>query len=170
MGINENLLGLSEEEYGEAYHQHFLAIYELYVEMADRISSRRQSSNSFFLSINTAIVVLVGYVQLASQSVNDSSFYWLAALAGMVLCYLWYRLVRSYKGLNSGKFKVIHEMEKKLPLRPYYAEWTALGRGKKPHLYLPFTHIEMAIPWIFFALHLLVLIVAISKGNVLPYK
>jgi hypothetical protein len=40
---------------------------------------------------------------------------------------MWYRLVRSYKDLNSAKFKVIHEIEKSLPISPYDAEWEAVG-------------------------------------------
>ena len=167
MGITEDLIGLSEEEYGEAYRHHFLAIYQLYVEMADRISSRRQSANSYFLSMNTAIIALVGYVQLTSQTSSTASFFWSVPVTGMVLCFLWYRLVRAYKNLNSGKFKVIHEMEKMLPLKPYDAEWVALGKGKRPDLYLPFTRIEMVVPWVFFSMHLLVLLTAIPWQNVL---
>jgi len=39
---------------------HLLEQYKLYIEMADRISSRRQSANSFFLSLNTTLVALGG--------------------------------------------------------------------------------------------------------------
>ncbi len=40
--------------------------------------------------------------------------YRIVSLAGILLCYAWYRLVRSYKDINSGKFKVVHEIEKEL--------------------------------------------------------
>ena len=71
------------------------------------------------------------------------------AVAGLTLCYFWYRIIRSYRDLNSAKFKVIHEIEKRLPLRPYDAEWDAVGRGKDSKLYLPFTRVEIAIPCVF---------------------
>lgn len=158
MSIEDDLLKKTESEYGDSYKLHCLEIYKLYVEMVDRISTRRQSANTFFLSLNTAIVGLVGYVQLASNSEENADFYWLIGLAGMVICYLWYRLVKSYKDINSGKFKVIHKIEQKLPLAPYDAEWEALGRGQNPKLYLPFTRVEMGIPWVFFVLHLFVFI------------
>ncbi len=32
--------------------------------------------------------------------------------------------------MNSGKFKVVHELETYLPVCPYDAEWTVLGQGK----------------------------------------
>jgi len=132
--------------------------------MADRISTRRQSANSFFLSINKALVALVGYVQLGQKTGQSTDFYWVVSLAGMALCYTWYRLIKSYKDLNSGKFKVIHEIERRLPISPYDAEWEALGRGKDAKLYLPFTKVEMAVPWIFFSLHSVVLLRVIPWG------
>ena len=84
-----------------------------------------------------------------------------AAAAGIVLCYAWYRLIRSYRDLNGAKFKVIHRLERRLPAAPYDAEWEAVGRGEDSDLYLPFTHIEIAVPWVFLALHIVVLAKAI---------
>ena len=148
LNLRRNLIVNDKDSYGESYQAHSLEIYKLYVQMADNISARRQSANSFFLTVNTAIVGIVGYVGGTSGSWN-----WIISLAGLVLCYTWYRLIRSYKDMNSGKFKVVHEIEKELPLSPYDAEWEALGRGNDPKLYLPFTRIEIWVPGIFGALH-----------------
>jgi len=161
MKLDDKLKSIDENQYGKDYKQHILEIYKVYVGMADKISSRRQSANSYFLSINTAVIAFFGYSKLKSDFSDLSDFLWLVSIAGMVLCYTWYRLIRSYKDLNSGKFKVIHEIEKLLPIRPYDTEWTAIGRGNNPKLYLPFTKIEMRIPWIFFALNLFVVIYSI---------
>lgn len=159
MTVEKDVLGLPAKNYGKDYREHVLEIYKLYVEMADKISERRQSANSFFLTLNSAIVALVGYVHLSQDTLPSiASFFWLVAIAGIVLCFLWYRLIRSYKDINSGKFKVIHAIEKQLPLRPYDAEWTALGKGEDSKLYLPFTHIEIYVPWVFLLIHLVVLV------------
>ena len=155
------LLKKSEDEYGSDYRTHYLEMYKLYVEMADRISMRRQSANSFFLTINSAIIAVLGYVQfgvylgakLGVEPSQTNDFYWIISVLGMVLCVIWYRLVRSYSQLNTAKFKVIHRIEQQLPLAPYDAEWEAVGRGENPKLYKPFTYIEVKIPWIFFALN-----------------
>ena len=158
----ELITNISRDKYGERYTEHVIKIYELYVEMADHISTRRQAANSFFLTINSAVVALVGYVNIIAESDKGTAiFYALVALAGMTISYLWYRLVLSYKQLNSGKFKVIHAIEKMLPIRPYDAEWNVLGQGKNPSLYKPFTHIEVVVPWVFFFLHATVLTVSI---------
>ncbi len=144
----------AKQDYGseDKYREHLLEQYKVYLEGADRISARRQSANSFFVTINTALIALVSYVHLGSKS--DNKLYWLIALAGIAMSYMWYRLLRSYRDLNTAKFKVIHEIEKKLPLSPYDAEWEAVGRGENSRLYLPFTRIEVGVPWVFLVLHI----------------
>jgi hypothetical protein len=141
--------------------------YKLYVEMADRISARRQNANTFALSVNTALIALVGYVQTQDSTVLKEGFFWSVAVAGLILNFVWYRMVRSYRDLNTAKFLVIHEIETRLVISPYDAEWEAVGRGKNRKLYLPFTHIEIWIPWIFFALHALILLRSIPWVKVM---
>ena len=153
--ISKKLFKTAKEEYGDQFSAHLIEQYKVYLEMADRISDRRQTANSFFVTLNTAIIALVGYVNLGDK--KAFAFYWLISIAGMILCFMWYRLIRSYKDLNSAKFKVVHEIEAKLPIAPFDAEWEAVERGENPTLYLPFTHIEIYIPWIFFAVHSFVL-------------
>ena len=136
----------------DKYQDHLLEQYKVYLESTDRISSRRQNANSFFVTINTALIALVSYMHLGSAT--STKYYWLVALAGMAISYMWYRLIRSYKDLNDAKFKVIHQIEKKLPLSPFDAEWDLLGRGKDSSIYRPFTHIEIGIPWVFLVLHI----------------
>ncbi len=167
MKLDDELKSIDENQYGKEYKPHILEIYKVYVDMADKISSRRQSANSYFLSINTAVIAFFGYSKLKGNISDLSDYLWLVGIAGMVLCYTWYRLIRSYKDLNSGKFKVVHEIEKLLPIRPYDAEWTAVGRGKNPKLYLQFTKIEMRIPWIFLSLNIFVVIFSIPWHKLL---
>jgi len=164
LDIDKALITKNADEYGKDYQTHCLEIYKLYVEMTDRISTRRQSANSFFLTINSAIIAVLGYVQfgvylgakLGVESSQTNDFYWIISILGMVLCVIWFRLIQSYRQLNTAKFKVVHLMEQHLPLAPYDAEWEAVGRGKDSKLYKPFTHVEIAIPWVFFVLNLAV--------------
>lgn len=151
------LSGLSREDYGPEHRNHTLAIYSTYLEMADRISQRRDKANSFFLAINTGIVAVLAKDLLGTGD-NSRALGLLVPIAGGILCYLWFRIIRSYRDLNSAKFKVIHAIERQLPLRPYDSEWEALGRGKNSKLYLPFTHIELLIPWVFIGFHAVLLL------------
>ena len=161
--LAESLRGLDSAEYGPAYRDHALEIYKTYLELTDRISQRREKANSFFLAVNAALIAL-----LANDAFGGSGpaggLEILIPVTGVVLSYLWYRLIRSYRDLNSAKFKVVHEMERQLPLRPFDAEWESVGRGKDPKLYLPFTRVERAVPWLFLLLH------AVITASLVPWN
>ena len=130
--------------------------YRLYLELTDRISERRQTANSFFVAVNTAVIALLGYINAEREPLRAQRFYFLVTIAGIILCCLWYRIIRSYRDLNTARFAVVHQMETLLPLRPYTAEWDLVGRGDVSRLYKPFTHIEIGVPWLFLALYALV--------------
>lgn len=142
--------------HNEKWYSHLLDQYKLYVEMADRISSRRATANSYFLSVNSAILAFAGYL----MSKDSIGYLWLLALAGITLSYFWRALIVSYMNLNTAKWLVIHKIEKRLPISPYDAEWEAMGRGRNSKLYKPITHIEVGVPYVFIALHLVVFITA----------
>lgn len=138
--------------HNDKWYSHLLDQYKLYVEMADRISQRRATANTYFLSLNSAILAFVGYL-----SVKETGEYnWMLACGGVALSWLWRTLIISYSNLNAAKFKVIHEIEKRLPISPYEAEWEAMERGTNPALYKPLTHIERTVPLVFIALHIIV--------------
>lgn len=148
----------TRESYGEKYHEHYLALYKMYASTAEKISDRRQSNNSFFLTLNTAIIAVVSYLQLGEEAGKSIELYWLISVSGIIVCYAWYRLIKSYKQLNSGKFKIVNLIEKNLPIAPYDAEWEALERGKNHRLFIPFNKIETIVPWLFMGIHIAVLI------------
>lgn len=93
----------------EKWYSHLLDQYKLYVEMADRISQRRTTANSYFLSVNSAILAFVGYL----TSKDSSDYLWLLATAGVTLTFLWHSIITSYRNLNSAKWEVVHEIEKR---------------------------------------------------------
>jgi hypothetical protein len=142
MQSDHELLRVSETEYGDRYRDHCLAMYHAFIESAERISDRRHSANTFFLTVNTALLGITGYLQAE-----------LVALGGLVLSYTWFRLIKSYRSMNTAKFKVIHDMEQQLPFAPYDAEWEKLERGKNPKLHTPFSKVETTVPIVFMTLH-----------------
>jgi hypothetical protein len=135
----------------EKYHGAIFEQYKLYVNMADRVSNRRGITNTFFLTLNTGIFSVIGALWSGRSTIST----WFLLLFLIVLigeCTAWWWLVRSYRLLNSAKFKVIGVLEERLPASIYSrAEWAALGEGKDWHKYLPLTHLEQWIP-VFFGL------------------
>lgn len=152
----QKMLFVSEsKKYGDKYIEHLLEQYKIYINAAEKISDRRQKTNEFFLALNTGLVTLLGFIATKSDQPDMGYIVSLASVAGITMCYLWYRIIRSYKGLNDGKFKVIHAVESRLPLALYDTEWEILGRGKDKRTYWPFTHIELFVPWIFEGIYFL---------------
>src|SRR5947209_6151616 len=93
-----------------------LELYKLAVEMADRASARRALANTFFLTVNTGLVALLG-----ARHVR-----WYVAAAGIVFALVWWWLLQTYRQLSSAKFKVINDIETRLPVQPFSEEWTHL--------------------------------------------
>jgi hypothetical protein len=158
-----NLLRQTKETYGAEFKNHLFEQYKLYVEMADRISARRMLANSFFVGVHTALIA--AFTVLLKENVLLPSLVGLAPfLAVILLCFVWWRVVHSYRQLNTGKFKVVHALEQMLPTAPYDAEWTALGEGKDRKRYLPLTHIENWVPVCFGVLYALLALTLYYKG------
>jgi len=135
--------------------------YKLFVQMADNLSQRRQAANTFFLSISTALVGLIGIGSVAASDPGPPVLPILLSFAGLASTFAWFRFIQSYRKLSAAKFAVIHEMEHALPFRPYHAEWQALGRGEESRTYMPFTKIEAAVPWVFLATFAAILLTSI---------
>lgn len=157
----------SSDKYGDKYVEHLLEQYKIYINSAEKISDRRQKANEFFLTLNSTMVALLGYVVTKMNGDDMKYLLLLSSVVGISMCYLWYRTVRSYKGLNSGKFKVVHAIEKRLPLALYDTEWEILERGHNKSVYWPFSHIELWIPWLFIAIYSIILLsVVYSSINI----
>jgi hypothetical protein len=124
--------------------------YKLYVELADRVGQRRGLANTFFLTLNTAIMTAIGVFW--TEQPGDVSAVWLTfpLVALLTQCLAWFWTIRSYRQLSSGKWAVVGALESRLPASPWWrAEWNALGKGEDPARYWPLTHVEHVIPLIF---------------------
>ncbi|MFJ5869516.1 hypothetical protein ACIQEY_34590 [Streptomyces parvus] len=134
-----------------------LELYKLAVEMADRVSARRGAANAFFLSVQSAFV---GLAALAFQQLAASPWWGSAGvlLAGLALTVAWWMQLRSYRDLNTAKFKVINTMEENLPSKIFAAEWEELKRDPIPvwrKRYAELGTSERIIPAVFAVAHLL---------------
>lgn len=154
----EKLIGKSSEEYGDKYHEHLLEQYKLYVEMTDNISERRQSANNYFLAVDSAIISL--YSILSGSNLLAGRYAYFIPLAGFLISITWLTLIRSYRQINSGKFKVIHMIESQLASAPYDTEWRILRKGRW-YRYIPFTYVEQIVPLIFSGIYILLMIASL---------
>ena len=153
MLISKNLA--YKEKYAENYIGHYIEQYRIYLHLFDRTSDRRHKSNEFFLGVNTAIMGIMGYIE-AKNIEHTPVIFFLAPIVGVAICFCWYRLIMSVSQLNRAKFKVIHNLEKNLPLNLFETEWHLLGNGKDSSKYYPISHTERFIPLIFIFLYIVI--------------
>lgn len=152
------VLTRTRADYGESFDAHVLEQYRLFVDTEERLVSRRQEENRFFLTVNALLVTVISL--LIREDISDreaAAGMLLLAIAGMVLCYAWRAIIESYKTLNTAKFEVINALEAQLPARMFAAEWEAAERAE----YQPFTEIERRVPIVFGSLFLAAAVVAV---------
>lgn len=137
--------------------------YKLFVETAEMVSERRNKANTFFLSINTALITAIsGFIAMTPQPSLQYGWMILASSAGGILCFTWWRLIQSYRQLNDGKYKIIHLLEARLPSRLFDAEWDVLNHGDGT-VYIPFNKEERRVPLVFGGLYGMVFLFATGK-------
>ena len=149
-----------KDNFADRYIDHYLEQYRIYMHVFNTTTERRVRFNEFFLGINTAIMGILGYLQIKGvvDEINGRVIFLTAPFVGVAICYCWYNIINSYSQLNRAKFKVIHNVEKKLPLSLYETEWEFLGKGKDLTKYKPISHTERYIPIIFTILYIFIFI------------
>ena len=123
-----------------------LEIYKLHCEMADRVSQRRSQTNQFYITVLSA---LIGILSLSTSNEFRTYFNYMAIIGGLMgifLCVIWIVNIRSYRQLNTAKFKTLHEVESRLSFQFYSEEWKHLGEGKDAKKYYQLTKIEQFAP------------------------
>ena len=69
-----------------------LALFELYLATAEKVSDRRAQANGWMLSVNSAIVALYGYLQADKMAVGAAQkavWLWAIPAAGAIVCAAW---------------------------------------------------------------------------------
>jgi hypothetical protein len=147
---------------GENETRQALDLYKIMVESSEDLVRRRQGVNTFFLTINGALLTASGLI-VQSSGGNRLAGLGIAvlAVAGGILCAAWRSLITSFGQLNRGKFQVINTIERYLKAAIYAAEWEALGRGEDPKIYRSFTSREIWVPNALLSLYIVAAFVAL---------
>lgn len=142
-----------------------LEIYRLHVELADRVSQRREGANRLYVSLSLALVLfLAALVRFGLGDVPGSVVLAVVGAVGIALSASWFLVIRSYRQLNTGKLKALHELEERLAYPFFKREWAMLGEGKNRARYLRLTQAEAVLPWIFLLLFGSVVTMALFLG------
>lgn len=142
------------ETYEGSFCTDLLEQYKLYVQSAENVSARRVASSRYLLTLNATLAALYGY-----QSVGFEQSRWtlLIPIMGITTSLFWRLIIKSHADLNRVKFKVIHELEQRLPAAMYKYEWDLAEEGQG-RMYRAVTTVEKRIPILFAVLHVIFLI------------
>ena len=122
-----------------------------YTEQANEITSKRQTLNSIYLTLEAGLVGFsVAYLKLIGLFLS---------IAGLLLCVVWIMSIISFKKLNSAKFEIIFRLEERInvSINPYKLEWDILQKKK----YIKFTTLELITTVLISCIFVVILILSI---------
>ena len=141
--------------------QQLLEIYKLHSELADSISKQRVAANRFYILVYSGLAV---FFSAFLQRKNGIPIGWLMigfGVFGMLLASAWFIVICSFRQLNKGKFKILHELEEKLSFPFFKREWDLLTKGTGRKSYRRLTRVETFVPIIFGGCFAVLLVIGI---------
>ena len=128
----------------------YLEIYKLHADLADRVSQRREGANRLYVSLVSGLGVFIAVLlRFDADSTPDRVVILVIGAFGALLSLSWFLVLRSYRQLNSEKFRVLHDLEDQLMFQFFKREWDPESAGKKSNRYRRLTQVEVTLPAIF---------------------
>jgi hypothetical protein len=131
--------------------------YKFFVDGAQQLSKRRQSTTGTYLTVNTAILTVLAFL------VKDTGLQgWKLVLAilplflvGILACAIWQKIIIQYKSLIGWRYEQLMEIEKAVPKchQMYLKEWECFYKPKKEKKSFGFSHLEAWLPRLFLGLY-----------------
>ena len=146
----------------ESRQNELLELYKLHARFADNVSQRRESVSRLHVSLLSGLGLFAGIFTQTSEikSLNHPMFFAIG-IFGIVICFSWRILIKSYQQLNSGKFKALDELENEIAFPFFRREWHFLEEGRKSESYWKLTEVETILPSVFGTLFLLLTLMPI---------
>ena len=143
-----------------------MEIYKLHAELADRVSQRREGANRLYVSLLVGLMVfLAALVRFGLGDTPERLVIATVGGFGVLLAVSWFIVIRSYKQLNSEKFRVLHELEQHLAFQFFIREWDPKSQGQKSNRYWKLTNVESALPALFGLLFAGLIFYALCYGD-----
>lgn len=137
-------------------------LYKMYVSNAEAVVSRRQSVNTFFLSVNTLLLSAIALVtEFGAKGSSGPIAIAILGLTGVVLSGIWKSIIGLYGRQRTSMFFVIYALEEQIGVHLFRKEWLHLNGTRSPSSWRTFTNREARVPVVFVAVYLVALIGAV---------
>jgi len=131
----------------ESPRTELLEIYKLHAELADRVSQRREAANRLHLGLLSGLGLFAGiFAEIGDTESLTHGVFLVVGMLGMAISFSWWAVIRSYRQLNSGKFKALDELEDKIAFPFFRREWEILKQGTQRSTYWKLTSVETFLP------------------------
>jgi len=151
--------------FDDAQRKDLFEHYKLLSQNSEQMATRRQTVNSFFLSINTALIAANGVIlkETFSQTtphraevLGAAIFMLVLGTIGLVVCKNWGSLVKSYSQIMAANSMVAQQLEKYMLAAAITAQQTFHGKQ-----FLSITLIERNVAHTFMAIYFITVSIAI---------
>ena len=134
--------------------------YAIQLTHIEHLLDRRQTTTSFYFSVNTAIVAVIGVLVKNAQLQMSWLFasILLLLIAGFIACWIWRSLLYQYEILLDWWYARLRELEAEMPDSPHlitreYQELYLDAKHKKSTERIGMTRRELALNYIFSGLY-----------------
>lgn len=149
MNISMDGLFNDIDEYGSAYsnqkeyYSFLLEQWKTAISLTSDISNRKRSMNNFYVTV----LSLLCTAALAIYEKIEESWFVIVVISvvGIAFSLAWLIGIKEYKTLNSVKFEIINEIEKKLPVNLLQVEWRELKKIQ----YEKMAVTDIRVAWLF---------------------
>lgn len=136
--------------------------YKMMLDTSESLMARRQTLNSFYISLNCAVFALVGTLATFKPELQTLAIIiFIMSWFGVGTSFMWLRMIDAYGALNTSKYDIINAIEKELPASIFDAEWINSQRKPKKEKYSSFTKREKGTPKLFLIMYIFIIIIAI---------
>jgi len=133
--------------------------YRLALDQVDKLTQRRQSITTTYLSVNTAVTGAIAFLikDGSLPSVTSQVSVLALLLSGIVACSLWRRLIMHYSTLTGWWYEQIRSVENRLAessklITKEYQDLYFKTKGKKNTRITPY---ETMLTWLFTAIYVI---------------
>lgn len=112
---------------------HLFKQYEIFVELADRVSERRiNSTTTYYALINTLLVSSFAFLTVIKPDHSANGIVMIViAIAGFLFTLSLSNTIKAFRIQNAARYRVIHQMESHFSFQPFESEWNELRQNSR---------------------------------------
>jgi len=135
--------------------------YKFFAQSTQFLTDKRQSATQTYLTVNSAIFAVLAFLIKDLEFKNWDLVIITIPLftAGMLVCWIWKKLILQYKELIRWRFDQLMKMEKAMPdsYQMYIKEWEDFYKTQPGKEKFGFSRLEIILPILFMSLYFIFL-------------